>query len=225
MLRADEANRRYFREAYRTGVHGWNPEEPDPHTVAFLERVREQVARGSLLDVGCGEGRHCVAARRIGLRVTGIDREPLALERARAYARACRVADILFRKADVFSLPFPPSCFDVVLDYGCLHHQKKAAWAAYRESILRVLKPTGFFMLSVFSPRFRLFRGASRPWHIAHGAYRRCFTPMEIVRLFKEHFRILEIQEEHGEGRGFWHVLMRRRAAPQNRRQRRMLTA
>ena len=225
MLRANEASRRYFREAYRTGVHGWHAQEPDPHTVALLKRVRGQVRRGRLLDVGCGEGRHCLAARRLGFRVTGIDREPLALKRARAFARARRAAGILFRKADLFSLPFPRSCFDVVLDCGCLHHQKKADWTAYRESILQALKPTGFFILSVFSPRFRFFLGTSRPWHIAHGAYRRCFTSMEIARLFERHFRILKIDEDRGEGRGFWHVLMQRRAETQERRQSRMLKA
>ncbi|MBP1599021.1 MAG: putative dependent methyltransferase [Acidobacteria bacterium] len=211
MLRAGEANRRYFHQAYRTGVHGWNALEPSPYAVAFLKRLRTQVHGGMLLDIGCGEGRHCFAARRLGFNVTGIDYEPLALRRARQVALARHVTGIKFRKASVFSLPFPPAAFDVVLDYGCLHHQKKSDWPAYRGSILRVLKSHGYYVLSVFGPKFRFFLGAKRPWHIAHGAYRRCFTPEEISGLFGRDFEILTIKDERGSGGGFWHVLMQRR--------------
>jgi len=213
MLPACEANRRYFREAYRAGKHGWETEDPSPCAVAFLKRVRKQVPAGSkLLDIGCGEGRHCLAASRLGFSVTGIDYEPYALKRARYLAMIKHVEGIRFRKANVYSLPFLPSSFDVVLDYGCLHHQRKSDWTDYRASVLRVLKPFGFYILSVFSPRFRFFQGRKRPWHIAYGAYRRCFTQQDISALFGRHFEILATAEEQGEGRGFWHVFMKRRS-------------
>ncbi len=212
MLRSDEANRRYFGEAYRTGAHGWEAQEPSPYCLAFLKQLRIQIPGGTLLDLGCGEGRHCIAAQRLGFRVTGIDYEPLALRRARSLARVRHVTGIRFREADVFSLPFPPHSFDVVLDYGCLHHQRKSEWVSYMESVLRVLKLQGFYILSVFSPGFRLFLGSRRTWHIAHGAYRRCFKQDEICGIFGRHFKILTINEEREQGRGFWHVLMRARS-------------
>lgn len=211
MQSAQLANRLYFREAYRTGRHGWEAVEPSAHAVSFLKRVRRRVPKGAFLDVGCGEGRHCLAAWRLGFHVTGIDYEPLALARARRSARLAGAAAIGFRKANVFSLPFPHTSFDVVLDYGCLHHQKKSDWSAYKASILRVLKPRGFYILSVFSPAFRFFRHSGRPWHVACGAYRRCFTKQEIEVLFGRQFEFLAVIEERGEGRGFWHVLMRLR--------------
>ena len=210
MLSAEEANRRYFRQAYRTGRHGWAVQEPSPYAVGFLKRLNRLVPGGRVLDLGCGEGRHAIAAARLGFRVTGIDYEPLALKWARRFAKAKHVKGIAFRKADVFRLPFREAAFDVVLDYGCLHHQRKRDWAAYKAAILRVLKPRGFYVLSVFSPRFPLFRGGGRCWHIAEGAYRRCFTPKEIQGLFGRDFEMLDLREERGD-HGFWHVLMRRR--------------
>jgi SAM-dependent methyltransferase len=207
---ADKANRLYFRNAYRTGEHGWAVEEPSPYAVAFLRRLKKSVPKASLLDVGCGDGRHAIAAVGLGFKVTAIDYEPLALKRARRFARTKGAKGIAFRAADVFSLPFPDSSFDVVLDYGCLHHQRKADWPAYRSSILRVLKPRGCFVLSVFSPQFRLFRGSRRRWHIAGGAYRRCFSPRDIRLLFGRDFEIVDLVEETGRGRGFWHALMMR---------------
>jgi len=209
MLSADEANRRYFRRAYQTGQHGWAAEEPSPYVVAFLRRLQAVVPGGRLLDVGCGEGRHAVAAAHLGFKVTAIDYEPLALTRARRSARAEGAAGITFRRADVFRMPFPPGSFDGVVDFGCLHHQKKSSWPAYQAGILRVLKLEGFYLLSVFSPAFAMFRGSRRRWHIAQGAYRRCFTARDIRALFGRDFEILELEEERRPG--LWHSRMRRR--------------
>lgn len=210
MRSAAEANRLYFRNAYRTGQHGWAVEEPSPFAVRFLKRLRTVVPGGKLLDVGCGEGRHAMAAAELGFRVAAIDYEPLALKRARRIAKTKQVEGILFRKADIFRMPYADATFDVVLDYGCLHHQRKSHWPAYRAGILRVLRPRGFFILSVFSPGFRLFRGRQRPWHIAFGAYRRCFTSEEIRDLFGRDFAVIAMAEERGEKGGFWHTLMKR---------------
>jgi len=211
MVSAREANRRYFESAYRTGQHGWGVEEPSPYAVRFLEEVRKRVPGGRLLDIGCGEGRHSIAARHLGFRVTAIDFEPLALRRARRFAQAHGAPGIRFLRGSALRLPFPASTFDIALDYGCLHHHRKADWPAYRASLLKVLKPQSFYVLSVFSPEFRFFRATGRPWHIAFGAYRRCFTREEIAGLFGRYFEMIEIAEEGGGDAGFWHVLMERR--------------
>ena len=211
MPTARQANRRYFRRAYRTGEHGWGTDEPSAYAVQYLKRLKRNVPGASLLDVGCGEGRHAIAAARLGFKVTAVDFEPLALKRARRFARDAGAKGIVFRLADVLRLPFGEDSFDIVLDYGCLHHQRKSDWPAYKRSLLRVLRPGGFYVLCVFSPRFRLFQGRRRSWHVAQGAYRRCFTPAEVRALFARDFEILELKEEKGQGRGFWQVLMRRR--------------
>ena len=179
--------------------------------MGFLKQLKRQVPGGALLDIGCGEGRHAIAAAKLGFKVTAVDYEPLALKRARRFATASKTKGILFRQSDVLDLPFGDARFDAVLDYGCLHHQKKSDWAAYKAGLLRVLKPQGFFILSVFSPRFRFFRGSCQPWHIAYGAYRRCFERENIEELFGKAFEIVELTEENGKAGGFWHALMRRR--------------
>jgi len=212
MLSAGEANRRYFREAYRTGEHGWGVDESSSYAVDFLKRLSRLVPGGRLLDIGCGEGRHCFAAAGLGFKVTGLDYEPLALECAQKFARLKHIKKVKFRQADFFSLPFPDSHFDVVLDYGCLHHQKKADWPAYKAGIITVLKPKGFYVLSVFSPKFRLLRASRKKWHIAYGAYRRCFTAEDIVELLGRDFEVVQMVEERGRGGGFWHTLLKRRA-------------
>jgi SAM-dependent methyltransferase len=210
-LSAKKTNLQYFRNAYRTGRHGWGVEEPSPYAVRFLKRLRRTIPGARLLDIGCGEGRHAIAAARMGFKVMGVDYEPLALQRARRFATAKGAEGIVFRRADVLRLPAPKTRFDVVLDYGCLHHQRKADWPAYRASVLRALALDGLFILSVFSPRFPLFRRRHKNWHIAQGSYRRCFTRGEILGLFGGDFEPLVMLEENGGRHGFWHVLFRRR--------------
>jgi ubiquinone/menaquinone biosynthesis C-methylase UbiE len=166
------------------------------------------------LDLGCGEGRHAIAAAKLGFRVTAVDYEPLALRWARRFASQAGARGIVFRKADALSLPFSDAGFDIVLDCGCLHHQKKSDWPRYRAGLLRVLKPRGFYVLSVFSREFPLFHGSPRPWHIAQGAYRRSFTRGDILELFGRDFEIVELLKEKGDHPGFWHALARRRAEP-----------
>jgi SAM-dependent methyltransferase len=205
---AESANKLYFHEAYTTGRHGWGDEQPSPYALDYLGKLQRLVPGGRLLDVGCGQGRHAIAAAKLGFKVTAIDYEPLALKRARRRAEDKAAGGIIFKTADVLSLPFGDAQFDIVLDYGCLHHQKKSTQPAYRESILRILKGGGFFILSVFGPAFHLFKGARRQWHIAYGSYRRFFTRDDIERLFAGGFEILELREESG---SFWHALMRRR--------------
>ena len=208
MISAEKANRNYFREAYRSGLHGWET-EPSPYALRFLDRLRKKLPGAALLDLGCGEGRHAIAATRLNFRVTAVDAEPGALKRAKAKARAAGVSGLRFLMADALALPFARGSFDIVLDFGCLHHQRKADWPAYKRSVLRALKPEGFLILSVFSPRFRFFKETNRDWHISRGAYRRCFSKKDFPALFGKDFKVLSLTEAPN---GFWHSLLERAA-------------
>jgi len=46
----------------------------------LIERKALRFARGRVLDVGCGAGRHCLYLQSKGLEVTGIDNSPLSIE-------------------------------------------------------------------------------------------------------------------------------------------------
>jgi SAM-dependent methyltransferase len=46
----------------------------------LIERKAIRLARGRVLDIGCGAGRHCLYLQEKGLDVTGIDNSPLAIE-------------------------------------------------------------------------------------------------------------------------------------------------
>lgn len=46
----------------------------------IIERKALRMARGRVLDIGCGAGRHCLYLQEKGLEVTGIDNSPLSIE-------------------------------------------------------------------------------------------------------------------------------------------------
>ncbi|MFC1946631.1 class I SAM-dependent methyltransferase [Chloroflexota bacterium] len=47
---------------------------------SLIERKAIRLARGRVLDIGCGAGRHCLYLQDKGLEVTGIDNSPLSIE-------------------------------------------------------------------------------------------------------------------------------------------------
>jgi len=212
MRSAADENRRYFRRAYETGQHGWEATEPSPYVATNLALVAPPATGRRLLDLGCGEGRHCLLAAKMGFRAVGVDYEPLAIARARENARRAGFAGrVHFAVGDALAPPFARGSFDVLLDYGCLHHQKKSDWPRYLAAVTGALAPGGYFLLSVFSTRFRTYGPQQRSWHLAHGAYRRFFTSEELHALFDTAFEFLGLEEERNDARGFWHALLRRR--------------
>ena len=94
------------------------------------------------LDYCCGNGEVAVQMARRGARlVHGIDLSPVAIENARALAAREGVADrCVFKVMDAEHTEFPDSSFDVIHEYGALHHLDLSA--AYKE-LARILRPGG----------------------------------------------------------------------------------
>ncbi len=204
--------RKFFRKAYEEGRHGWPVEGATPD----VERLARRLGSGrerKALDLGCGEGRHTILLARLGYDATGLDYEPLALGKARAFARRAGVR-ARFVEGNALDLRFPPGAFDLVLDYGCFHHVVRRDWPRYLRQAARILRPGGRLILSVFSTKYRHHEGErrTRNWVVHRNHYDHFFTRAEIRDAFSKTFDILAILEEHEGLNGFFHALMRRRA-------------
>lgn len=192
---------KYFRQAYVSGEHGWPVEGATPEIHAYLKRIRPRHA----LDLGCGEGRHSILMARMGAAVEAVDLEPLALRKAKAFARAAGVARrIRFSRGDALGLRFADASFDVVIDSGVFHHIVKPDWKRYVREMARVLRPGGHLLLTVFSMKFRHYPGErrTRPWLYHRNHYDRFFRRGDIAPIFAPTFALEEIREER---KGFWH--------------------
>ena len=208
------AQRAYFERAYETGEHGWPTEGVSPMVARFLRMFRSRGRR--VLDIGCGEGRHTRAFAGAGALAVGVDLEPKALARAREAVERGSGRGPGFVQADVFALPFAPSTFDVVLDYGCLHHVRRHDTQRYLEQVVPLLKPEGSFLLSCFSTKFKHHAGErrTRDWLVHHGHYDRFFRRADFDAIFGPELDILEATEDRDGLYVFHNVLMRKRKSP-----------
>lgn len=179
----------------------------------FLRTFRGRDRR--VLDIGCGEGRHTRAFAGTGALAVGVDLEPKALARARAAADRGSGRGPGFVQADVFALPFAPSTFHVVLDYGCLHHVRRRDTPRYLEQVVPLLKSEGFFLLSCFSTKFKHHAGErrTRDWLVHRGHYDRFFRRTDIDAIFGREFDILDATEDRDGLYVFHNVLMRKKTS------------
>ncbi|QKW10161.1 methyltransferase domain-containing protein [Streptomyces sp. NA04227] len=97
----------------------------------------------SVLDVGCGPGTITADLAELVPQgtVTGLDREPGILDRARETVRARGLGNVDFAQGDVLQLPYPDGAFDVVHAHQVLQHVSDPV-AALTE-MRRVCRPGG----------------------------------------------------------------------------------
>lgn len=116
--------------------------------MAFVKSTRP----GKALDLGCGTGTNAITLARHGWEVVGIDFVAKAIRTARRKASAAGLK-IDFQVADVTDLGMFSYGFDYVLDIGCLFTLEPKARTQYAQTLARLLKPQGWYMLYAWMPR------------------------------------------------------------------------
>jgi malonyl-CoA O-methyltransferase len=131
--------------------------EEDGNPLILLEeshvaRMLGNVAGLSILDVGCGTGRHSIRLAESGATVTGLDFSTGMLGRARSKAGADSVT---FVEHDIAqSLPYASGSFDRVL--CCLVLDHVVNLPMFFAELKRVCRPQGFVVASVMHPAMLL---------------------------------------------------------------------
>lgn len=142
-------------DAAPAGPAGHTPGGPPPWEVGGPQPALRDVAlagglHGTVLDVGCGTGEHALLAAGLGLAAVGVDRDPVALERAREEA-ARRGLDAGFVVGDALDLAALPGLLapdggpgtDTVVDSLLFHGLAEPDRVRYAEQVRRVLRPAG----------------------------------------------------------------------------------
>jgi SAM-dependent methyltransferase len=107
------------------------------------------VERGwSVLDVGCGAGRHTRAFANRGTRCVGLDLSATLLKEAR------RTTDAPLVRADMRQLPIRPSSMDLTVSlftsFG--YFERDEEHAAALDQMVATLKPQGWFVIDFLNP-------------------------------------------------------------------------
>ena len=118
------------------------------------------LARGRVLDIGCGAGRHALALQRRGLQVTGIDNSPLAI-------RVCRERGL--KDARVLGIDdlgrLPAASFNTVLMLGNNFGLFRSPAVARRllRAMLRITRPGARILAQSLD-----VHGTKNPEHLAY---------------------------------------------------------
>jgi len=142
--------RQYDEEVYTQGTQG---------EVDFLEQELERDHTRTILDIGCGTGRHAIELAARGYQVTGVDLSAAQLDRAQEKAAAAGVT-VDFRQGDARELAFAEA-FDVAImicEGGfCLMETDEMNYRIL-QGACRALKPGGKLVLTALNALFPLAR-------------------------------------------------------------------
>jgi len=113
-----------------------------------LKRLLNGMA-DNVLEIGCGQGAGAQIIDELfsPQRYVGIDLDPRMIRRARR--KACALPNVTFVKGDVSSLEFPDATFDLVIDFGIVHHVPN--WKDALAEVHRTLKVHGEFLFEDLS--------------------------------------------------------------------------
>lgn len=116
----------------------------------------------SVLDLGCGLGRHSILFAKEGFKVTACDISKDAIDYLKKWRREENV-DILCKQADMKNLPFADNAFDCIFSYHVISHTDTEGFVGILNEIKRVLRPNGKIFFTLCSKDTWSFTDAGFP--------------------------------------------------------------
>jgi tellurite methyltransferase len=200
------------------GRADWLDAHPD--VVAVLPELKARGAR-TVLDLGCGVGRHAMLLADNGFTVDAFDGSTTGLDVLRDTAER-RGVTIGLHQGNADTLPFADAAYDFVLSWNVIYHGTLGDTGRRIAEAWRVLKPGGLFQATMLPTRnvnYGLGRTVAPGTFVIDGTEERGHPhyycdAATLVALFSG-FELLSLtQQEHQKpGSWHWHVIAERRPA------------
>lgn len=170
----------FWQELYDQGRDGWDLGGAHPSLAHLVDTTPPRPGRVAV--PGCGRGHDALYLARRGYDVVGFDFADTAIREARARARAAGV-QAAFEQRDLFTLTRDyERAFDGVWEHTCFCAIDPRRRGEYVETIVRILRPGGWFLACFFPMRSY---GSGPPFPIARGEVRGLLaTRFRIERAF-----------------------------------------
>lgn len=146
MIKIHDFEKNYMEKSWREESHKvYKTDKVDESVKLFNSFLKSKGVEGSLLDVGCGNGKNALFFQSNGFNSLGIDFSESAINICDNSVKKI-VNKPKFRVVDVLKFKSKTK-FDVVIDCGCLHHIRRSLWFEYKKMILNHLKIGGYYYL------------------------------------------------------------------------------
>lgn len=160
----------------------------------LIELIKnEKILPCSVLDIGCGLGRHSVWLAKQGFEVTGIDLSEKAITYAKNSAKMDKVG-VNFIVLDALKINTLHKKFDFIFEWGVLHFIPFVKRKSYIKNIANLLHKGGKYMSLSFNERSPEWGGGKIRKGIT-GATIYYSTMLELEKVFKSYFKIIEEKE------------------------------
>ncbi len=206
-----------------SGSWNWNKvsdafwSEPAEEVYYLVQRWKE-TGRLTMLDLGCGLGRHSLLFAEHRFRVIGLDSSDSGLRRLKSTAEQ-RGLTIHTVRADLIKLPFEANSYDAVLAYHSIYHVDSAGIAAAIAECHRILRPTGEVYLTLNSKSNPTFTDPDNQIIDEHVRMKReedgsilphFYCDLADVHRLLSSFRIIGLKQVENiyEGRTSWHYFV-----------------
>lgn len=149
-------SRPWYRDFFLGDYRGfWHPQDDPERDVREVEGALALLGLEpgqKVLDLACGQGRHCVELARRGLAVTGLDLSESLLDEARRRTADAGL-DVRYVQADMREIPFVVE-FDAIINmftaFGYLESDEEDLKVL--RAAARALKPAGALLLDLSNP-------------------------------------------------------------------------
>jgi len=122
---------------------------PCTDSAYLAERWKSKEFR-SLLDLGCGLGRHSIYMASHGFDVTAVDLSEYGINNLNEWAKKEKL-NIKSCVSNMLSLPFENNSFDCMIAYNVIYHTDTNGFIETLKEIKRVLKPQGELYITLIS--------------------------------------------------------------------------
>ena len=136
--------------------------EPSEDMYYFVHRWRKNSSK-TLLDLGCGLGRHAILFAKEGFDVTAFDLSDDAINTLNAYC-STNDMDINTVRGDMVNLPFEEDSFDYVISYHVLSHTNTEGVFSTFKKLKEILKPGGEMFITLGSQGSTRFNAYTGEW-------------------------------------------------------------
>ena len=135
----------------KSGKFFLRPQEDMNRVIKFLKKEKAK----TILDLGCGTGRHTALLARNGFEVYGTDISPHGLKLTREWLKSLGLRAKLKRLSCYKKFPFKDNSFDAVISTQVIHHNYHKKIKLCISEIKRVLKPGGAVFITVSASKYK----------------------------------------------------------------------